>query len=89
MILWVTSDLCGSTSVQQSPVVETTTVSGSAIPVALISRNQDDLTDGNITETTFEACKEEYCIVVSSSYVKTYGTYGSGVFFFTICLLGG
>ena len=64
VILWVTSDLVGTTSVQSSEVVETTTVSDSAIPVALISRAHDELAEAHITETTYEECKGEFCVVV-------------------------
>lgn len=66
VILWVTSDLVGTTTVQStSEVVETTTtVSDSAIPVALISRTQDELDDSHITETTYEECKGDFCVVV-------------------------
>lgn len=67
----MTSDLCGSTTVSSTPV-DTTTVGGSAIPVALISRPTDDLETATITDGTFdehqEYCvsKEEYCLVVSN-----------------------
>lgn len=65
VILWVTSDLCSSSSVSTTPVEGT--VSASAIPVTLI-RSSDDLSEEHLVDTIqYEESKEDYCVMVSIS----------------------